>query len=124
VLSINIKESKANWGLLKIRLKEDYHLPPFPILSIASFISRLRCGINYQDVSPIKEISEITTPILFIHGSEDRYIPNTMSRDMYNSKKISKKIYIAPDAGHAQSINKNKEAYEKIVNDFLDEYKL
>jgi fermentation-respiration switch protein FrsA (DUF1100 family) len=111
-------------SLLKIRLKEDYHLPPFPILNIASFISRLRCGINYQDVSPIKEISEITTPILFIHGSEDRYIPNTMSRDMYNSKKISKKIYIAPDAGHAQSINKNKEAYEKIVNDFLDEYKL
>jgi fermentation-respiration switch protein FrsA (DUF1100 family) len=111
-------------SLLKIRLRKDYYLPWFPILNIASSISRLRCGIKYSDVSPIKTISNIAIPILFIHGAEDRYIPNFMSRDMYNTKKISKMLYISPNAGHAQSINKNKKEYEKVVADFLDEYKL
>lgn len=108
--------------LFKIRLREDYKLPFWALLPVASLFTRIRTGFFIGDVSPIKEIRKEKTPIFFIHGSQDSYIPNTMSKEMYNAKKIGiKKLYIAPNADHARSLMENREEYDRKVGDFLRE---
>jgi fermentation-respiration switch protein FrsA (DUF1100 family) len=107
--------------LLKYRLKASYKLPAFPVLNIAGMFTKLRCGMKLCDISPIRSIENVETPIFFIHGQEDGYVPPYMSVDMYNIKKGIKKLYLAPNARHAQSLAKNREEYDALVGEFLAE---
>lgn len=110
--------------LLKYHLKYDYDLPYFPIVNMASLICFLRAGFFYKNVCPEKEIAHVLTPIFFIHGDDDKFIPCSMSMDMYNSKKGIKKLYLAKGADHAKSYFVDKEEYEKQIDNFLKEIKI
>lgn len=106
--------------LLKIRLKEDYHLPPFPMMNITDFFIALRTGMSLKKVSPIRDIAALDTPVFFVHGKNDSYIPPSMSEELYRAKKGAKKLYIAPNARHVESYWKNRDEYERLVGEFLD----
>ncbi|SDK13489.1 hypothetical protein SAMN05660472_00834 [Natronincola ferrireducens] len=112
------------YGILKYRLKVEYHLPTFPFLMIADYLNRWRTGVALKDVTPIDSIKDISTPIFFIHGVEDAYIPYNMTIDMYTIKKGAKKLYLAPNAGHVQAYSKNKGEYDRLVGEFLQELNL
>ncbi|MGH4139974.1 alpha/beta hydrolase [Clostridium sp.] len=105
--------------LFKHRLEKDYNIRKFPLVKLASKISKMRVGWDFKDVSPITTLSKIEIPILFIHGEEDDYVPTYMCKQMYSVKKGYKEIYIVPGAGHAEAYWKNKDKYEKKVDGFL-----
>lgn len=107
--------------LLKHQLKAYYHMPLF-LIPIESFITYIRAGFWYGQVSPIRVVSKVDTPILFIHGKRDAYVPTDMSRKMYACKRNKKALYLMAGAGHAQCISKNKLAYEKCIEKFLIKY--
>ena len=108
--------------LVKFRSKRDYHLPPFPILNLASLFSRLLTGMSFSMISPIRDLAGVTCPILFIHGQLDTYIPPQMSMDMAAVKRPGiSRLYLAPEAGHAQSLWKNPEEYDRVLGEFLAE---
>jgi pimeloyl-ACP methyl ester carboxylesterase len=106
--------------LFHIRLGEDYHLPPFPVLSLCGWFARIFLGFNYIDVSPIQKIGMIETPILFIHGDKDTYIPPKMSINMHQQKTRGvRRIYLAKDAKHAASLVTDRNEYQRQVDQFL-----
>lgn len=106
--------------LFKVRIKDDYHLPAFPLIQLSNLLFKLTTNVFYSQISPIKDIAEVETPIFFIHGENDNYIPHKMSIDLYNAKKHGvKKLYIAPNADHVESYLKNIKEYDKLVGDFL-----
>lgn len=109
---------------LKIRIRKDFHLPPFPFLNLADIIFKIKSGTSFKTASPIKAIKNVTVPIFFVHGANDNYIPNTMSKEMFEIKKGIKKLYIAPNADHAQSVWRNPEEYDRLVGEFLEEIKI
>ena len=111
----NLKE------LLQYRLKEDTHWILMPIYYLASFKALIRAKFKFGDVSPIDDIKDSPIPTLFIHGSEDTFVPCYMSEKMYEAKKANKKIYIAKGAAHAEAIEVDRVTYENVVNEFLDE---
>ena len=45
-----------------------------------------------------------------------------MSEALYELKKGPKKLYLASNGVHAQSLNENKNDYEKVIDEFLEEY--
>ena len=59
-------------------------------------------------------------PVLFIHGALDDFVPCKMSEKNYERYNGHKKIIIFPNAKHASSYRKNKEEYEKLVMDFIE----
>lgn len=107
--------------LLRHQSKQYYHLPHFLIL-VESLITYLRAGFWYREVSPIKIVRQTDTPILFIHGKKDCYVPTVMSKQMYACKRGRKAIYLVAGAKHAESCFKNRSGYEKVVEKFLKTY--
>jgi fermentation-respiration switch protein FrsA (DUF1100 family) len=104
------------------RLEEDYHLPRFPLIPVASLISRLHGAMFFKDISPEKIIPDLDVPVLFIHGSCDSHIPPYMPQRLYDKKKNNKKIWIAPDSEHSMSYIDHRVEYEKQMNNFLAFY--
>ncbi len=112
-------------SLFAYRIKVEYHLPPFPMIPLANLFTRLTTGMSFNQVSPIRDVAGVETPIFFIHGQADNYIPPQMSVDMYNAKqKGYRKLYLAPNAGHAQSLPVNPEEYEAKIEEFLTDLHL
>jgi fermentation-respiration switch protein FrsA (DUF1100 family) len=103
------------------RLRKDWWLPPFPLLHIIRLFAWLRGGFQLHLVSPIRDMAEIETPILFIHGKEDKNIPMEMTLDLYQAKQGHKQLYLVPGADHAQSLRQNPHIYDLIVGEFLEE---
>ncbi len=104
--------------LLCHQLKHYYHLPCF-LIPVESLLTYLRAGFWYSEVSPVSTVRRTLTPILFIHGKNDHYVPAAMSKEMYACKKKNKALYLVAGARHAESYCRNKEGYEKVVERFL-----
>ena len=110
------------YQLLKIRMKEDYHFLLTPLIHLTSIRVLRKAKFKIKKVKPIEDIRNSDIPTLFIHGTEDKYVPTFMGQDMYKAKKNNKKLYLAEKAAHACSIDVDKVRYEKEVFDFIEEY--
>lgn len=107
---------------LSYRLKTEVRLPPKLLLPVADLFIRMRQKYSIRDVSPITFIENIKKPILFIHSKKDDYILPSMTEDLYKQKKGPKKLFMAENGVHAEALNENKEDYEKVIDDFLEDY--
>ncbi|WP_121642836.1 alpha/beta hydrolase [Bacillus vallismortis] len=105
---------------LAYRLKVEYRLPSWPLLSIADFFLKLRGGYRAREVSPLAVIEKIKKPVLFIHSKDDDYIPVSSTERLYEKKPGPKALYIADNGEHAMSYTKNRDAYRKAVQEFLE----
>ncbi len=106
--------------LLDHRLKVDYRLPAFPLLPLASLWSRALTGVAFKDISPVRDVTRIAIPCLFIHGLEDKLTPARMSEALYAAKTTGRRaLYLVPNADHAEAFSNDPQAYEAQVADFL-----
>lgn len=44
-------------------------------LHMASLVTKIRAGYYLEDVRPIEQVKKSQTPMLFIHGAEDNFVP-------------------------------------------------
>lgn len=106
--------------LLAHRLREDYHLPRFPLLPMVEMICNFLTGMVIKEVSPEDAVKQISSPILFIHGEKDDFIPVEMVEKLA-AQKINgpKKLYVVSNAGHAESFWTDPKEYAAVVYEFL-----
>lgn len=103
-------------------LGEQFHLPSFPLLPTASLLCRFRYGWTFGEASAVDAVKRCTKPMLFIHGSADKYVPTRMVTPLYNAKPQPKALWVAPAAEHAQSYDLHPQEYTQRVRDFLQPY--
>lgn len=98
------------------------HLPPFLFLPFARVIYKIRGKFDDRNVSPIKGALIAKSPILFIHGDKDTFVPTWMSVQMYEQRKGPKSLYLAKDAKHAMSCVIDRTLYEQKLTEFINQY--
>lgn len=108
--------------LLAYRLRQDFHLPAWPIVPLASAITKLRAGFHFTDISPCRAVASITAPILFVHGEADQFTPARMSRELFNAKPDLKQLYLVTQADHAEAYWHDRAEYDRVVGDFIAAY--
>lgn len=112
------------WDQFSHILKEERHLPTFPILQAGTLVSKFRIGAFFSEINPIDGINKIKAPILFIHGANDTYIPPKATQQMYDRRSGDKQLYYAEASEHARSFFDHPEEYSREVKQFLKTYNI
>lgn len=103
-------------------LHNQYHMPAFPIINIASLMCKLKYGFWLGDGNAKKAVKNSTTPTLFIHGTEDKFVPFKMSKALYKSAACPSEYLPVEGAVHSQSMYTDTELYWSTVDNFLSLY--
>lgn len=90
------------WNIFSSELKVRYNFPSFPILNFVSLVTKIRAGYYLREASSLNQIKECITPTLFIHGTEDNFVPFDMVYSLYNAAQCDKDILVIEGAGHAE----------------------
>lgn len=103
-------------------IKKNLHMPYGLYKGTANALCKKKIHCDSNAYSTIKAMDLCKVPVLFIHGSEDRFVPVTMSYENYKACKAPKQIFIVPGADHGMSYYINREEYEKILLEFWGKY--
>ncbi|WP_018212836.1 alpha/beta hydrolase [Desulfitobacterium hafniense] len=104
---------------LAYQLKRMYNLPAFPLLPAVSLFTDIKAGYNFSEASSLRQVEKNQTPMLFIHGALDDFVPVEMALQLYDACKAEKKLYLAENAVHGMAFYTDRPAYEAIVEDFI-----
>ncbi|WP_343009607.1 alpha/beta hydrolase [Clostridium celatum] len=110
------------WDEFAYQLDDLFSLPQFPILNVSSLVSKVRAGYFLGTASSLKQVEKSKTPILFIHGDKDDFVPYYMIEELYNATSSKKEMLTIKDAGHAKSSEVDPETYWTTVYNFTNKY--
>lgn len=96
---------------------------PFGIYStVANDIFKKRLQIGSRDFSCAQALENTKVPVLFVHGTDDQFVPIGMTFENYKACKSPKDMFIVPGADHGMSYVVDKEGYEKKILEFFEKY--
>jgi fermentation-respiration switch protein FrsA (DUF1100 family) len=104
------------------QLKRLYNLPPFPLMNVTSLITRIRAGYSFYEASALRQVQKSKTPMLFIHGDQDTFVPFGMVKELYAACNAEKELYVVKGAGHGTAYYMNPAAYEQKVTEFIGRF--
>lgn len=88
----------------------------YPFIRLGAF---LYGGFHLTECSALESVKNTAVPILLVHGEDDRFVPCSMSRQIYENCKNAAQLHTFPLAGHGLSYLVDPNRYEKICVDFL-----
>lgn len=89
---------------------------------IADAMCRQKINMGLADHSTIDALSKTDIPVLFVHGTDDSFVPVEMTYENYKACVSPKRLLIVPGADHAMSYCLNKKGYEKAVLNFWNDF--
>jgi len=108
------------WDQFEMQLKDQFGLPPFPLLYAADIITKCKYGWGFKEASSMAQVAKCELPMLFIHGDADDYVPTSHIYKNYDAKvKGYKDMWLAPDTDHAFSYRNHPAEYTARVRAFL-----
>lgn len=105
------------------QLKQQFGFPKFPLLNAADMITRIKAGYNYEEASALEAVGKSKTPTLFIHGSQDDYVPFDNLQMLYDNATCEKEMLIVQGASHAESEETAGAEYWNRIESFIKEFK-
>ena len=95
-------------------------LPAPLLLSSLGVVGRMKTGYWLRQADALKQVAKSATPTLFIHGTEDHFVPTEMSRRLCQAAGCREKsLLLVPGAGHALSAPTDPVLYWETVDAFL-----
>lgn len=110
------------WDEFAYQLDDLFSLPEFPILNVSSIVAKIRAGYFLGEASSINQVKKSKTPILYIHGDQDDFVPYFMMEELYNATSCEKEMLTIKGAEHAKASEVDPEAYWTTVNNFINKY--
>lgn len=127
-LPVNVKCIVEDCGYVSV--KEEFRhegkvvfgIPYYPLVWAGSIVTKIRAGWSFEEASAIEGLKHTRIPIMFIHGTDDKFVPVNHAYKGYSAAAGEKEIYIVPGAEHAQAQEVDGEKYWNRVGSFIDRY--
>jgi fermentation-respiration switch protein FrsA (DUF1100 family) len=91
-------------------------------MQLSNIVVKMKAGYSLEDASAIEQVKNSKTPILFIHGDKDDFVPYSMMDELYNATSSDKEKLTIEGAGHDHSYLVNPKLYWTSINTFLNKY--
>jgi uncharacterized protein len=109
-------------AILTYQMRRMFKLPSFPIIYFTSLMCKLKAGFFLSEASALKQVQKSITPILFIHGSADKFVPAEMVYALLEAAPCPKQLLVVRDGAHGTSFWKDSKGYTSVLKDFLRKY--
>jgi len=90
--------------------------------SWAERLCKRRLHMSVKDVSTVAALARCRVPVLFIHGSDDTFVPVEMTYENYRACAAPKELLIVPGAGHGMSYLQETKRYQQTLLRFWERY--
>lgn len=96
------------------------NIPTWPLVPCLSRKNIKRAKYDFQkDTDALSAVGRAKIPMLFIHGTKDKFVPTYMVHELFdNCSSPYKDKFIVEGADHAESYRVDKQGYEKKINEF------
>ncbi len=96
---------------------------PFGIYSaVADELCRRKIQVGSKDYSCAQALENSAVPVLFIHGTDDNFVPVEMTFENYKACKAHKRLLVVPGADHGMSYLVDTSGYENAMKDFWADF--
>lgn len=89
---------------------------------IADDMCRKAIHMGPADFSTVDAMLENKIPTLFIHGTDDHFVPIEMTYENYKACRSPKRLFVVPGAEHCMSYFENQSGYEKALRAFFRDF--
>ena len=110
------------WDEFSYQLDSLFSLPEFPVMNVSSLVTKIRAGYSLKEASAIEQVKKSKTPILYVHGDKDDFVPTYMVDELYNATSSPKEKLIIKGAEHALSSSIDPYNYWNTVFNFINKY--
>lgn len=90
--------------------------------TVADDMCKKKIQMGAKDYSSTDAMRTCKVPVLFIHGTDDHFVPIEMTYENYKACAAPKRLLVVPGAEHGMSFLIDKEAYEKTVKEFWKDF--
>lgn len=94
----------------------------FPIIDFTNMVTVLRAGYSLKNASALDSVKNAKTPILYLHGDKDKFVPLSMMNKLYKATTSEKKKVIIENGEHSNSDLSQPRIYWNTVDNFLNQY--
>lgn len=101
------------------KVSRDVKLPPklsYPFVVLGALLFG---KFKIWESSPTEAVKRSRTPILLLHGDDDRFVPCEMSYKIYSACRYAAELVIFPGAGHGLSYFSDPKTYVNAIGSFL-----
>lgn len=124
----NVKAAVADcgytsvWDIFDNKIRNNFKLHTFPTLYSANTVNKLYSGFDFKKASSVEQLKKSKTPIIFIHGDKDTFVPYEMLDKVYDACASEKEKITIFGSPHARNSCANPELYWNSVENFINRY--
>lgn len=85
-------------------------------------LCRRKLQVAIDDYSCVDAMAECQVPVLFVHGTDDRFVPIEMTYENYKACAGPKRLLVVPGAGHGMSYYLDPKAYQEAFAQFWEDF--
>ena len=124
----NVKAIVADCGfydglsIVRATAKSMSRYIPYCLVTAVNFCCRILAGFDLRDSDAFTSLKNTKLPILFIHGSADKFVPAEMTVRAFEDYGGEKELLIVPSASHGMSFLVEEERYKATLSAFLNKH--
>ena len=107
------------WDIFASEAKARFNLPEFPVLNMFQIVANRKAKYDIKEASALEQVKKSKTPILFIHGDKDDFVPEYMCEKLYDATNCKKEKLIIHGAGHTDGKYREPEKYYNTIFDWI-----
>lgn len=110
------------WDQFNNVIAETVHFKAPWALAAPRIWYKLRSGWDIKENNPLGQVAKSKVPTLFLHGSQDTFVPFRMRDELYEVASCEKEKCTIEGAEHANSMDIDPEKYHTACKEFIAKY--
>lgn len=102
--------------------EQNLHLPYALYGAAADALFRQKVQLKSDEYSSLDALRTCTVPVLFIHGTDDHFVPIEMTFENYKACASEKRLFVVPGADHGLSYAVDRDGYQAASLDFWQHF--